>query len=83
MNSERFFAVEALIRWKHPKRGVVLPMEFIPLAEETGLIVPIGEWVLRTACAQNKKWQDMGLPHVRMAVNVATPNLSNQILQLL
>ena len=65
-------AVEALIRWQHPTRGVVLPIDFIPIAEETGLITPIGEWVLRTACKQNKLWQDQGLPPFRMAVNVST-----------
>ena len=64
-------ALEALIRWQHPARGLLLPGEFIPLAETSGLIVPIGEWVLKTACAQNKIWRDKGLPAVRMAVNVS------------
>lgn len=71
-------AVEALLRWNHPEKGVMLPIDFIPLAEETGLIVPIGDWVIREACAQNKKWQDNGLLPIRIAINITTPQL-NQI----
>ncbi|MFQ5949996.1 MAG: putative bifunctional diguanylate cyclase/phosphodiesterase, partial [Nitrospiria bacterium] len=67
--------MEALVRWQHPEMGLVPPGRFIPLAEETGLIIPIGEWVLRTACAQNKAWQDIGLPPIRVAVNVSTRQL--------
>jgi diguanylate cyclase (GGDEF)-like protein len=67
----RIFAVEALIRWKHPTLGVVPPIKFIPIAEETGLIVPIGDWVLREACRQNKAWQGAGLPHMNICVNVS------------
>jgi diguanylate cyclase (GGDEF)-like protein/PAS domain S-box-containing protein len=62
---------EALIRWQHADFGMVLPAEFIALAEETGLIVPIGAWVLRTACAQNQAWQDAGLGKLRVAVNMS------------
>jgi diguanylate cyclase len=63
--------LEALLRWTHPELGVVTPGEFIPVAEETGLILSIGEWVLRTACRQAKVWLDEGLPVARMAVNVS------------
>jgi len=63
--------MEALLRWTHPELDSVPPNEFIPVAEETGLILPIGEWVLRTACAQAKAWRDEGLPVARMAVNVS------------
>jgi diguanylate cyclase (GGDEF)-like protein len=63
--------VEALIRWQHPQLGLVSPSEFIPLAEDTGLIVPIGEWVLRTACLQGRRWLDEGFEPMQMAVNIS------------
>jgi len=68
---QRTLGVEALLRWRHPKYGLVGPADFVPLAEESGLIIPIGEWVLRTACAQAKAWQEQGLPPLRMAVNLS------------
>jgi len=63
--------VEALLRWNHPELGSVPPDDFIPVAEATGMIFPIGEWVLRTACVQARRWRDEGLPLHRMAVNIS------------
>ncbi|MGK7895400.1 MAG: EAL domain-containing protein [Xenococcus sp. (in: cyanobacteria)] len=67
----RIAKMEALLRWNNPKVGLVSPNMFIPLAEENGEIIPIGEWVLKTACAQNKAWQEMGLPPIKMSVNLS------------
>ncbi len=69
--TEEIVAMEALLRWEHPERGMVSPGEFIPLAEENHLINSIGQWVLETACRENKRWQDMGLGNYRMAVNLS------------
>jgi predicted signal transduction protein with EAL and GGDEF domain len=63
--------MEALLRWQHPDLGTVAPSQFLPIAEETGLIVPIGKWVLRNACQQNVAWQNQGLPHLSIAVNLS------------
>jgi EAL domain-containing protein (putative c-di-GMP-specific phosphodiesterase class I) len=72
LRSNRITGVEALIRWQNPKMGLVSPADFIPLAEETGLIVAIGEWALFTACAQVKTWLNAGLPPLEMAVNLSS-----------
>jgi diguanylate cyclase (GGDEF)-like protein len=70
--------VEALLRWNHPDLGSLSPMKFIPLAEETGLIIPIGRWVLRTACAQNMEWQRLGLPVITMAINLSPRQFTDE-----
>ena len=81
--SGKIIGAEALIRWQHPDQGLVFPGKFISVAEETGLILPIGEWVLRTACRQNKAWQLTGLTPIGIAVNLSARQFSrNQIEQL-
>jgi diguanylate cyclase (GGDEF)-like protein/PAS domain S-box-containing protein len=87
-NTGTIVAVEALIRWHHHELGMVSPAHFIPLAEETGLIIPIGEWVMWAACSQCKAWQEMGYPPVRISINLsgrqfAQDNLVDKIAQVL
>ncbi|GAB6988348.1 bifunctional diguanylate cyclase/phosphodiesterase [Paenibacillus pini] len=84
LETNELVGMEALLRWKHPKRGNVPPQEFIPLAEESGLIVPLGEWVLRTACIQNKMWQEAGYKPICVSINLSMrqfiqPHLAEQI----
>ena len=78
LNTRKITGVEALVRWQHPELGMVQPGLFIPLAEETGLIVPLGKWVLNTACAQNVAWQRAGLPPMRMAVNLSARQFADE-----
>ena len=69
--SGRVIGAEALLRWRHPDMGMIPPAEFVPILEETGMIIPVGEWALREACRQNRAWQTMELPPVRVAVNLS------------
>ncbi|MFN3790232.1 putative bifunctional diguanylate cyclase/phosphodiesterase [Massilia sp.] len=86
--TRRVVGVEALLRWQHPVYGRVAPSRFIPLAEETGMIVPIGDWALRTACLQNRAWRASGLPEIKTAVNLSArqlkePGLPARVLAIL
>jgi diguanylate cyclase (GGDEF)-like protein len=76
--SNTIIGVEALLRWNSPSLGLLPPMQFIPIAEETGLIIPIGKWVLKTACIQNVAWQKKGLPPICMAVNLSLRQLMDE-----
>ena len=88
LQTHKIVALEALARWNHPTRGLLMPDKFIPIAEASRLILPIGEWILRTACAQNQAWQTAGLPPIRMSVNLSgrqfeQPNLVQTVAQIL
>jgi diguanylate cyclase (GGDEF)-like protein/PAS domain S-box-containing protein len=78
LHTGEIYGAEALLRWQHPQRGMVSPAEFIPIAEASGIIVPLGEWVLRTACRQNKAWQNAGLRDICVAVNMSARQLDAQ-----
>lgn len=88
INSGLIVGVEALVRWPHPELGLISPSEFVPLAEDTGLILPLGDWVLRTACLQNRIWQDDGYAPLSLSVNLSArqfqqPNLSGSVAAIL
>jgi diguanylate cyclase (GGDEF)-like protein len=78
VDSLKITGVEALVRWQHPQLGLLSPLEFIPLAEDDGLILPIGDWVLRTACRQNRLWQERGFNPMRVGVNVSARQFQQQ-----
>lgn len=78
LTTNKIFGVEALLRWQHPKLGIIPPLEFIPLAEEIGLIIPISEWVLRAACIQQVKWHKLGFPTLQIAINVSAQQLKHR-----
>jgi len=78
LHTRKITGVEALVRWRHPELGMVPPGQFIPLAEETGLIVPIGKWVLQTACHQNVAWLQQGLPPLRISVNLSARQFADE-----
>lgn len=75
--SNRIVGAEALLRWHHPELGILSPSKFIPIAEQTGLIIPIGEWVMKTACRQNKQWHDAGYNKIRIGVNLSVKQFQN------
>lgn len=75
IKKNNLIGVEALLRWRHPQKGIILPLDFIPVAEESGLIIPIGEWVIHEVCNQLKTWQKNNLPLVRVSINVTTQQL--------
>lgn len=80
ISTGKIIGTEALIRWQHPERGIVFPNDFIPLAEQTGMIIPITEWVLKKACAQNKAWQEQGLPLIPVSVNLSAQDFKEESL---
>jgi diguanylate cyclase (GGDEF)-like protein/PAS domain S-box-containing protein len=83
IKTKEITGMEALIRWEHSELGRISPVDFIPLAEETGLIIPIGEWVLHEACRQNKEWQELGLKPIKIAVNLSARQFQQNNLPIL
>lgn len=80
LDNGKVVGLEALVRWRHPERGLVPPDQFIPLAEELGLMVPMGDWILQTACSQLRRWRDAGLPEFRVAVNLSAYQFNQESL---
>lgn len=78
LHTGRLMGVEALVRWQHPQRGMVSPLDFIPIAEETGLIIPLGDWILQESCRQLAQWRKGGINHIRMSVNLAASQFSDR-----
>jgi diguanylate cyclase (GGDEF)-like protein/PAS domain S-box-containing protein len=78
LDSSALIGVEALVRWRHPQRGLVLPAQFVPIAEESGFIAAIGRWVLHEACRQSREWRAAGLPPLRIAINISTVELRGE-----
>lgn len=83
LRTGRIVGAEALVRWRHPKRGLVRPLDFLPFAEETGIIIPINEWVMREACREAKSWQAQGLPRLRVGVNLSPVQFRKQNMRAL
>lgn len=88
LTTDKIVGAEALVRWKHPEKGLLPPTEFIPVAEETGFIIPLGEWILQTACKHLKSWQNDGFSGLRVAVNLSPrqfhqPELSTRVAEIL
>ena len=78
IKSGEIVGVEALLRWNHPEHGLITPAEFIPFAEETGMVVEVGHWVLSNACAELKRWRNTGLPEIRMSINMSARQLADK-----
>lgn len=83
LRTGRIVGAEALVRWRHPRRGLVRPLDFLPFAEETGIIIPINEWVMREACREAKTWQAQGLPRLRVGVNLSPIQFRKQNMRAL